>query len=170
MRNNKGFSLVELIIVIAIMAILVGVMAPQLIKYIEKTNVSSDTQVCDTLKSAITTSMMDPTVLNDSDAAASINTLSDSAWHGLDDIPTDDLFGYSVAETLGVEVDAIGDINDKLKSWNGSTSGAGQVEFAIVSANSVHVRIENSDSRGLKGEDDAAGTAYNADEDLIYVD
>ncbi|HAL02696.1 MAG TPA: hypothetical protein DCP07_05005, partial [Lachnospiraceae bacterium] len=36
MKNNKGFSLVELIIVIAIMAILVGVMAPQLIKYIEK--------------------------------------------------------------------------------------------------------------------------------------
>ncbi|MBR3517707.1 MAG: prepilin-type N-terminal cleavage/methylation domain-containing protein, partial [Lachnospiraceae bacterium] len=31
MKNNKGFSLVELIIVIAIMAILVGVMAPQLI-------------------------------------------------------------------------------------------------------------------------------------------
>ncbi|MBP3295880.1 MAG: prepilin-type N-terminal cleavage/methylation domain-containing protein, partial [Lachnospiraceae bacterium] len=29
MKNNKGFSLVELIIVIAIMAILVGVMAPQ---------------------------------------------------------------------------------------------------------------------------------------------
>ncbi|MBO6205612.1 MAG: prepilin-type N-terminal cleavage/methylation domain-containing protein, partial [Lachnospiraceae bacterium] len=39
MKNNKGFSLVELIIVIAIMAILVGVMAPQLIKYIEKSKV-----------------------------------------------------------------------------------------------------------------------------------
>ena len=36
MKNNKGFSLVELIIVIAIMAILVGVIAPQLILYIEK--------------------------------------------------------------------------------------------------------------------------------------
>ena len=60
MRNNKGFSLVELIIVIAIMAILVGVMAPQLIKYIEKTNVSSDTQLCDTVKSAVTTAVMDP--------------------------------------------------------------------------------------------------------------
>ena len=79
MKNNKGFSLVELIIVIAIMAILVGVMAPQLIKYIEKTNVSSDTQLCDTVKSSVTTAIMDPTVLNDSDSATKINTLSTAA-------------------------------------------------------------------------------------------
>lgn len=32
--TNKGFSLVELIIVIAIMAVLVGVLAPQFLKYV----------------------------------------------------------------------------------------------------------------------------------------
>lgn len=63
MKNNKGFSLVELIIVIAIMAILVGVMAPQLIKYIEKTNISSDTQLCDSVRTALTTAAMDPDVV-----------------------------------------------------------------------------------------------------------
>ena len=35
-KHNKGFSLVELIIVIAIMAILVAVLAPQYIKYVAK--------------------------------------------------------------------------------------------------------------------------------------
>ena len=65
MKNNKGFSLVELIIVIAIMAILVGVMAPQLIKYIEKTNVSSDTQLCDSVRTALTTACMDPDVVKE---------------------------------------------------------------------------------------------------------
>ena len=35
-KNNKGFSLVELIVVIAIMAVLVGVLAPQFIKYVER--------------------------------------------------------------------------------------------------------------------------------------
>lgn len=34
--TNKGFSLVELIIVIAIMAVLVGVLAPQYVKYLNK--------------------------------------------------------------------------------------------------------------------------------------
>ena len=43
--NNKGFSLVELIIVIAIMAILVGVLAPQYLKYVEKSRVSADKAV-----------------------------------------------------------------------------------------------------------------------------
>ena len=35
-RNNKGFSLIELIVVIAIMAVLVGILAPAYIRYVEK--------------------------------------------------------------------------------------------------------------------------------------
>lgn len=50
--NNKGFSLVELIIVIAIMAILAAALAPQLIKYLEKSRESTDAQTCDTIKSS----------------------------------------------------------------------------------------------------------------------
>ena len=65
MKKNKGFSLVELIIVVAIMAILVGVITPVLIKYIEKTNISADTQLCDTIHTAITTAMADPDVIAD---------------------------------------------------------------------------------------------------------
>ena len=41
-KNNKGFSLVELIIVIAIMAILTALLAPQFLKYVERSRVARD--------------------------------------------------------------------------------------------------------------------------------
>ena len=40
--NNKGFSLVELIIVIAIMAVLIGLLAPQFIKYVNRSRYATD--------------------------------------------------------------------------------------------------------------------------------
>ena len=43
-NDKKGFSLVELIIVMAIMAILVGVVASQVIPYMEKSRQSKDQQ------------------------------------------------------------------------------------------------------------------------------
>lgn len=55
--NNKGFSLVELIIVIAIMAILAGAIAPALIRYIDKSRKSNDVSAAKTIKTAVETAM-----------------------------------------------------------------------------------------------------------------
>lgn len=52
-KDNKGFSLVELIIVVVIMAILVGLLAPQYIKYVEKSRKSADATNMDTLVNAV---------------------------------------------------------------------------------------------------------------------
>ena len=42
--NKKGFSLVELIIVIAIMAVLVGVLAPTYLNWVKRSKLSTDVQ------------------------------------------------------------------------------------------------------------------------------
>ncbi len=51
--NNKGFSLVELIVVIAIMAVLVGVLAPQFLKYVESSRRSTDISNAQNIQSAV---------------------------------------------------------------------------------------------------------------------
>jgi type IV pilus assembly protein PilA len=58
--NNKGFSLVELIIVIAIMAILVAVLAPQYLKYVERSRYSRDVQTVDQLYTAVQAACAEP--------------------------------------------------------------------------------------------------------------
>lgn len=50
--EREGFSLVELIIVIAIMAILIGIVALAVIPYLEKSRVGKDQQTVDTVYSA----------------------------------------------------------------------------------------------------------------------
>ena len=67
-KNNTGFSLVELIIVIAIMAILAGALAPALIKYINKSRRSADISNADTIRTACQTAM------SDEDAMVAIGT------------------------------------------------------------------------------------------------
>lgn len=50
--NNQGFSLVELIIVIAIMAVLIGVLAPQFIRYVERSRVQKDASAIEEVQNA----------------------------------------------------------------------------------------------------------------------
>ena len=61
-KNNKGFSLVELIIVIAIMAVLIGLLAPQYLKFVEKSKKSADISNAQALATAINVAFADGSV------------------------------------------------------------------------------------------------------------
>lgn len=70
--GNKGFSLVELIIVIAIMAVLVGVLAPTYMQYVEKSRKSNDISTVDSIMNACEVLAIDQTVKWQNDATATI--------------------------------------------------------------------------------------------------
>ncbi len=57
--NDKGFSLVELIIVIAIMAVLVGVLAPQFMKYVEQSRKATDIQNAEMIRDSVLADIAD---------------------------------------------------------------------------------------------------------------
>ena len=67
--NNKGFSLVELIIVIAIMAILSAALAPQLMKYIEKSRTSTDSSSCTSIESCVNAALAEENIYKEVAAA-----------------------------------------------------------------------------------------------------
>lgn len=77
--NNKGFSLVELIIVIAIMAILIVVLAPQYLRYVEKSRVSSDQTTIVEYINAMQVIAADPDINLDSSKDYSITAVSGTA-------------------------------------------------------------------------------------------
>ncbi len=113
LKNSNGFSLIELIIVIAIMAILVSVMAPMLIRYIEKTKVSSDTQLADTVLQAFLYASTDARVLSDPASEPYLNKLETAKGINVDtdtDFQNSDcVMRESVDEILGKPLDKLVD-------------------------------------------------------------
>ena len=58
-KNNKGFSLVELIVVILIMAIIAVALAPQVMKWVDSSRISSDNNNRATLKNSVDAAVAD---------------------------------------------------------------------------------------------------------------
>jgi type IV pilus assembly protein PilA len=93
--SNKGFSMVELIIVIAIMAILAAALAPSLIKYINKSRLSTDVQTGSTIASAINSALAVEKAYDD----ASIYDKKDTEVNSI--LSASDSFGAEVANVVG---------------------------------------------------------------------
>ena len=86
-KDNRGFSLVELIIVIAIMAILVGVVGTQVIPYISKSKAAKDQQVLNSISTAGVTAYSENGLTGDLTIAnVFATTLSGDAKKVADDI------------------------------------------------------------------------------------
>lgn len=100
MKGQKGFSLVELIIVIAIMAALIAVLAPQYLKYVEKSRVTADENVIGEICNAIKVAAVD----EDYEIKAGIIILSKTASPTLDTSYEDALEEYYGSDYMKIRL------------------------------------------------------------------
>ena len=98
--NNEGFSLVELIIVIAIMAILAAALAPQLIKYIDNSRKSADVQSGQSIATAVGVALTNEKAYSDALSSMTGSPLSATYWVSECDSSGDE-FEKKVGEIIG---------------------------------------------------------------------
>jgi type IV pilus assembly protein PilA len=124
MKGDAGFSLVELIIVIAIMAALVAILAPQYLKYVEASRVSADQTQLDEIMKAVKIAAVDP----ETSVTPGVVTITIAANTGV---------GTVNAEALGTVAkqsvyDALGGNTVSFKSKYLKKSAATQIDITVT--------------------------------------
>lgn len=137
--TNKGFSLVELIIVIAIMAVLVGVLAPQFLKYVERSRKSTDCQNATSIVTALQTYAVDPMVTTNKLTNGATVVLTSGATASVD--ATGICTGNANA---ALKAAGITEVGLKSSQWGGNIT----LTVAIDAAGNVTV-TESGASTGL---------------------
>lgn len=117
--NNKGFSLVELIVVVAIMAVLMVVLAPAMLRYVEKTRKQKDdtaaSEVANALELALAEESIYTKVSGNNTITATITV--DAAGNGTISVTNDTSTG-----DIKKEIDAtVGDLKFVSKARKSST-------------------------------------------------
>ena len=123
-NKEKGFSLVELIIVMAIMAILVGVVASQVIPYMEKSRQAKDQQQLSNVQTALVSAIsQSPVDLADVDTPKKLAEIDDDFGASGSGVGTNlaDLLKSGAAQTDLGSIQTT--IQGKFKSKKGKASG-----------------------------------------------
>lgn len=120
-KNNKGFSLVELIVVVLIMGIIAVALAPQVMKWVDKAKTNSDANTAKDIKSALQIAVADAKA-----AGKTVDTCTDVAYTSAGVATLSDDFEAYVTEVTG------GDYSAK-------TSANGNFTFSISSTGVVTV-------------------------------
>ena len=143
-EGSKGLSIAGIIIgalnvavALIITLCLVGTMAPQLVKYTSKTNVSADTQFAETIKSELFATAMEVGMMR-TDTVPTTNT-----YTNIEDIP-EGAFRDSLEGYLGYKLE---DLKNNVKSGNGKS----EIMYTLSPDDlSVSVMITNTDKTGGK--------------------
>lgn len=139
LKSNKGFSLVELIVVVLIMAIIAVALAPQIMKWVGHSRTSTDASTYDTLYENVQLALTDETVLG------KVTTAVESG----DITVTMDKDGVEVSNAdLETKLDEIGGSNWKTKTKQKDTSGpeSGYVITIKKGVNGAGLDVEKTTS------------------------
>lgn len=155
---NKGFSLVELIIVVAIMAILGTVLAPQYLKYVEKTRLQKDNTAISEIANAIKIAMADETINSKTTTPTTITIKSSEGNEGKE--------AKTVTFNTGSELDK------ELKAVIGETFTTTSNTYKTSSA-SIVITVNYDSTTGVKitaagWYDTADGTATTAEKPHVF--
>ncbi len=133
--DNKGFSLVELIIVIAIMAILIGIVGSQVIPYIEKSRISKDKDVVDTCYTAIQAAV----------AKEGVKNITGVELGGLDSASGITGMDTEIQESIGNGIKTSADLTNKLGS---NAYKGGKVKFWFDASDGfIAISVEGTDKK-----------------------
>ena len=160
--NNKGFSLVELIVVIAIMVVLIAVLGSTILGYVDKSKHAKDISALDSINTAVKTFVGDPNNLAP-DGEYTLSALITTHDKGNVILPI-------LAEAFAVNgkdssSTGIGDIkfNNSSKTFNGLTLS--KIKVVILDgAVSVYAPVQSGKYDAYK-----AGTAYNEKGSLLVT-
>ena len=143
-ENNKGFSLVELIVVIAIMVVLIAVLGSTILGYVDKSKYSKDITALDSINTAMKTFVAEPKSVYTANTVYTLNTLANGS--------TTDDEGNTVARDnqeviktiLGEVFTADGNFKNASKSFENITLSNVWVYISATGAVSIHVEADDT--------------------------
>jgi len=149
--KNKGFSLVELIIVIAIMAILAAAIAPALIRYIDKSRRADDVAAAETINTAIQSALANEDAYDEIQPAMSGMGTASAVVLGSAEANGSNSFAGTSAQVFWSEVNSSTTGGPKLKykkngatHWTVGVNAAGKPVVWVGAAGATTTELQPS--------------------------
>lgn len=158
--TNKGFSLVELIVVIAIMAVLVAVLAPAMLRYVENSRKSNDAQAVAGLVTTTQAAIIDNAI---GAGAYTITVTGDGCAVAANPANADAVTAIQAALSDAYGANWATDITLESNTW-GSDGHNVAVTFTITNSGATTVTYNSTQAAGDEAFDVYIGEADNDDD------